>query len=63
MYQITDQNDLYIKAWVQGEDPQETDTHWRCKKGKVGIVAARPHLAPAHAACTTSGLVQLAHEV
>jgi len=34
--QITDQNDLYIKAWVQGESPQETDTHWRCKKGKVG---------------------------
>lgn len=31
---MTNQNDLYIKAWVQGEAAQETDTHWRCKKGK-----------------------------
>lgn len=23
-----DQNDLFVKSWVQGCDPQETDTHW-----------------------------------
>jgi hypothetical protein len=30
----TDQNDLYIKAWLEGCKPQSTDIHWRCKKGK-----------------------------
>jgi hypothetical protein len=23
-----------VKCWPEGCDPQETDTHWRCKKGK-----------------------------
>ena len=35
--QVTDQNDLYLKAWMEGESAQETDTHWRCKKGKVRL--------------------------
>jgi hypothetical protein len=30
----TQQNDLYVRAWVEGQQPQETDIHWRCKKGK-----------------------------
>ena len=30
----TDQNDLYIKSWLEGCKPQSTDIHWRCKKGK-----------------------------
>ena len=68
--QITDQNDLYIKAWVQGEDPQETDTHWRCKKGKVRGVGdgcdACQDSRDAVWVCIrgdTAGLLQLAHEV
>ncbi len=28
-------SDLFVKAWPEGCDPQETDTHWRCKKGKA----------------------------
>ena len=35
--QITDQNDLYVKAWLEGQDAQETDTHWRSKRGKVSL--------------------------
>lgn len=31
---ITDQNDLYVRCWIEGMKPQETDIHWRCKKGK-----------------------------
>lgn len=31
---ITDQNDLFCKCWLEGADPQETDIHWRAKKGK-----------------------------
>ena len=31
---VTDQNDLYIKGWVEGCTEQCTDIHWRCKKGK-----------------------------
>jgi hypothetical protein len=27
-------SDLFVKVWPEGCDPQETDTHWRCKKGK-----------------------------
>jgi hypothetical protein len=28
-------SDLFVKCWPEGCDPQETDTHWRCKKGKA----------------------------
>eukprot|EP00752_Nemacystus_decipiens_P012046 g10680.t1 len=27
-------NDLFVKAWLEGCEPQETDTHWRAKGGK-----------------------------
>ena len=27
-------SDLFVKAWPEGCDPAETDTHWRAKKGK-----------------------------
>lgn len=30
-------SDLYIKAWPEGSDPQSTDIHWRCKKGKASF--------------------------
>lgn len=29
-----DMTDMYVKSWVEGCDSQETDTHWRAKKGK-----------------------------
>lgn len=29
--------DLFIKCWPEGCKPQETDTHWRCKKGKASF--------------------------
>ena len=37
MDMITDMNDLYAKCWMEGTDmePQETDIHWRSKKGKA----------------------------
>jgi hypothetical protein len=28
-------SDLFVKAWPEGCSPKETDTHWRCKKGKA----------------------------
>ena len=28
-------SDLFMKVWPEGCPPQETDTHWRCKKGKA----------------------------
>jgi hypothetical protein len=28
-------SDLYVKCWPEGCKPQETDVHWRCKKGKA----------------------------
>jgi len=28
-------SDLFVKAWPEGCAPQETDTHWRAKKGKA----------------------------
>ncbi|CBN78812.1 conserved unknown protein [Ectocarpus siliculosus] len=31
---VTEQNDLFVKSWVEGCDAQETDTHWFAKKGK-----------------------------
>lgn len=37
--QVTGQNDLYVRGVLDGPkevkpQPQETDTHWRCKKGR-----------------------------
>ena len=29
-----DMTDMYIRSWIEGCDLQETDTHWRAKKGK-----------------------------
>jgi len=28
-------SDLFVKCWPEGSAPQESDTHWRCKKGKA----------------------------
>ncbi len=30
-------SDLFVKCWPEGCSPQETDTHWRCKKGKASF--------------------------
>ncbi|MCO5112309.1 MAG: hypothetical protein M9929_15960 [Burkholderiaceae bacterium] len=30
---VTDMNDLYVKAWLEGEKAQHTDTHFRARKG------------------------------
>jgi len=30
-----DMNDTYVRANIEGTDPQTTDTHWRAKKGKA----------------------------
>eukprot|EP01038_Epipyxis_sp_PR26KG_P004421 gene4421-6250_t len=30
-------SDLYVKCWPEGCKPQETDTHWRCKRGKASF--------------------------
>ncbi|KAJ0394355.1 hypothetical protein P43SY_006836 [Pythium insidiosum] len=29
-----DMNDLFFRCWLEGSDYQETDIHWRAKKGK-----------------------------
>jgi hypothetical protein len=31
---MTNMNDLYTRCWIEGQRPQETDTHWRAKGGK-----------------------------
>lgn len=31
---MTSMNDLYTRCWIEGQRPQETDTHWRAKGGK-----------------------------
>ena len=28
-------SDLFVKVWPEGCKPKETDTHWRCKRGKA----------------------------
>ncbi|CAN0159912.1 unnamed protein product, partial [Laminaria digitata] len=28
MDRLLDQNDLFVRSWVEGCDSQETDTHW-----------------------------------
>ena len=28
MDKILDQNDLFVRSWVEGVESQETDTHW-----------------------------------
>ena len=30
-------SDLFVKCWPEGCKPQETDTHWRCKKGNASF--------------------------
>ena len=30
-------SDLFVKCWPEGCKPQETDTHWRCQKGKASF--------------------------
>ncbi|RLN20509.1 hypothetical protein BBJ28_00005436 [Nothophytophthora sp. Chile5] len=31
---MEDMNDLFFRCWMEGSDFQETDIHWRAKKGK-----------------------------
>ena len=31
---LEDMNDLYVRCWIEGTEPQDTDIHWRAKKGK-----------------------------
>ncbi|KAF1772463.1 C2 domain [Phytophthora cactorum] len=31
---LEDMNDLFFRCWMEGTDYQETDIHWRAKKGK-----------------------------
>ncbi|CAH0485174.1 unnamed protein product [Peronospora farinosa] len=31
---MEDMNDLFFRCWMEGSDYQETDIHWRAKKGK-----------------------------
>lgn len=31
---LEDMNDLFFRCWMEGSDFQETDIHWRAKKGK-----------------------------
>lgn len=33
--EITQMNDMYATAWIEGCKKQETDVHWRAKKGKA----------------------------
>jgi hypothetical protein len=35
MDSLENMSDLYVRAWPEGCTPQETDTHWRAKKGKA----------------------------
>ena len=32
---LENMSDLYVKCWPEGCSPQETDVHWRCKKGQA----------------------------
>ncbi len=34
--ELTDQNDLFVRSWMDSDEKsrQDTDIHWRCKKGK-----------------------------
>lgn len=34
MDSLENMNDLYVRVWPEDCQPQETDTHWRSKKGK-----------------------------
>eukprot|EP00743_Colponemidia_sp_Colp-15_P011268 GILK01012542.1.p1 GENE.GILK01012542.1~~GILK01012542.1.p1 ORF type:complete len:1447 (-),score=299.86 GILK01012542.1:238-4578(-) len=29
---ITDQNDLFMRCWMEGSEKQDTDIHWRCER-------------------------------
>jgi len=35
MDSLTNMNDTYVKAFIEGTDSQTTDIHWRAKKGKA----------------------------
>ena len=32
---LENMNDMYCRCWIEGTEPQPTDTHWRAKKGKA----------------------------
>ena len=32
-YDVEDTSDIYVRAWVNGAEPMETDTHYRCHTG------------------------------
>jgi hypothetical protein len=31
-------SDLFVKCWPESCTPQETDTHWRAKKGNAALL-------------------------
>jgi hypothetical protein len=33
-------SDLFVKCWPESCTPQETDTHWRAKKGNTALLLA-----------------------
>ncbi|KAF0685790.1 Aste57867_22398 [Aphanomyces stellatus] len=35
--EITDMNDLFVRCQLEGSDYQDTDIHWRAKKGKASF--------------------------
>jgi len=37
MEAISNMNDMFAKVWIEGCEKQETDTHWRAKKGKASF--------------------------
>lgn len=40
MDSIENMSDLFVKVWPEGCVPQETDTHWRCRRGKAVSTAS-----------------------
>ncbi|OQS05760.1 dysferlin [Thraustotheca clavata] len=33
--ELSETNDLFVKAWIEGQKAQSTDIHWRCSTGKA----------------------------
>jgi hypothetical protein len=48
-------SDLFVKCWPESCTPQETDTHWRAKKGNAAFAACYP--GGAVGACITVRVV------
>lgn len=30
-------SDIFVKAWIDEKNPEETDTHWRCRTGSASF--------------------------